>query len=109
VKCLYAAADLIEAQLFKDMLKESGIVTEIFNQNARAGTGEIPFTHAYPELWLRNESDESRARELLREFENRPMPTGVTICSQCREENPANFASCWQCGKMLGLGSPDLI
>ena len=101
MKRFYAAADLIEAQLLHDILKESGIATEIFNQNARAGTGEIPFTHAYPELWLLNEYDAIRARALIDEYEHTPTPTGIRICNQCHEENPRNFASCWQCGELL--------
>jgi Putative prokaryotic signal transducing protein len=101
VKRLYSAADLIEAQLLKDLLKESGIATEIFNQNARSGTGEIPFTHAYPELWLRDELDHDRARVLIDEYEQMEIPGGVIFCRACQEENPGNFASCWQCGKLL--------
>ena len=101
MKRFYAAADLIEAQLLKDLLKESGIVTEIFNQNARGGIGEIPITHAYPELWLLDEHDEARARELIDQYENTEVPNGVTLCNHCLEENPRNFASCWQCGELL--------
>ena len=101
VKRLYTAADLIEAQLLKDLLREVGIVTEIFNQNARSGTGEIPFTHAYPELWLKNETDQARARQIIDEYENTEIPTGVIFCRSCNEENPRNFASCWQCGKLM--------
>ena len=102
MKRFYAAADLIEAQLLHDVLKESGIATEIFNQNARAGTGEIPFTHAYPELWLLHEQDQTRARALIDEYEHTPTPSGIRICGQCQEENPRNFASCWHCGELLG-------
>ena len=101
MKRFYAAADLIEAQLLKDLLKEEGIPTEIFNQNAHAGMGEIPFTHAYPELWLLREHDERRARALVDAYENRPMPSGTSVCGKCNEENPRNFASCWQCGGLL--------
>ena len=101
LKRLYAAADLIEAQLLKDLLHEAGIVTEIFNQNARSGTGEIPFTHAYPELWLRNEYDHERARQIIDEYENTDISAGVIFCGNCQEENPRNFASCWHCGKLL--------
>ena len=101
VKRFYAAGDLIEAQLLKDMLTQSGIVTEIFNQNARGGTGEIPFTHAYPELWLLNENDEVRARNLVDEYEHLEVPSGISLCGNCGEESPQNFASCWQCGGLL--------
>lgn len=101
MKRFYSTGDLIEAQLLKDLLKEAGIPTEIFNQNARGGMGEIPFTHAYPELWLLQEHDEGRAREIINEYENSPMPSGVTVCGKCHEENPRNFASCWQCSGLL--------
>ena len=101
LKRFYAAADLIEAQLLKDMLKETGIATEIFNQNARGGTGEIPFTHAYPELWLLDENDEPQARDLVAQYERAEVPSGVSVCGNCHEENPRNFASCWQCGRLL--------
>lgn len=101
VKRFYAAADLIEAQLLKDLLKQAGIVTEIFNQNARGGMGEIPFTHAYPELWLLNENDQSRARNLIDEYQHSEVPSGVARCGHCGEESPQNFASCWQCGGLI--------
>jgi len=101
VKRLYAAADLIEAQLLKDLLREAGIVTDIFNQNARSGTGEIPFTHAYPELWLKNDYDHQRARQIIDDYENTEIPSGVIFCRSCQEENPRNFASCWQCGRLI--------
>ena len=101
MKRLYAAADLVGAQLLKDLLQESGIRAEIFNQNAQAGSGEIPFTHAYPELWLLDENDEPRARKVVMEFDTQTLPVGVVYCAQCREDNPSNFASCWQCGRML--------
>ena len=101
MKSIYAAADLIEAQLLKDMLKESAIATEIFNQNARGGTGEIPFTHAYPELWLLDENDENRARDLIREYENSPTPSGVTFAANAKKKTRVtsrvvgNAEACW--------------
>ncbi len=102
MKRLYAAADLIAAQLLKDWLQETGVRTAIFNQNAQSGSGEIPFTHAYPEIWLMDVADEERARELVRQFDARTMPLGAINCPHCREDNPSNFASCWQCGNWMG-------
>lgn len=102
MKRLYAAADLIAAQLLKDLLLESGVKTEIFNQNAQGGMGEIPFTHAYPEVWLIDPADEAQARVLVRQFDARTTPLGTINCPHCREDNPSNFASCWQCGKLMG-------
>ena len=101
VKKIYAAANLVEAQLLKDLLQQAGIVTHLFNQNAQSGLGEIPFTHAYPEIWLVDERDEPRAARVLKEYEQVPLDKDTVYCSKCRERNPDNFALCWNCGSAL--------
>jgi hypothetical protein len=71
------------------------------NENAQGGMGEIPFTHAWPEVWVVEARDVPRARELILEFE-RPAPRGSPIrCPHCTESNPGNFQLCWNCGATL--------
>ena len=101
MKRVYVAGDIVAAQLLKDILVENGLRAEIFNQNAQSGSGEIPFTHAYPEVWLMDESQQSQAQKIVTEFDRQPVPVGIVYCAHCREENPSNFASCWQCGARL--------
>jgi hypothetical protein len=101
VKRLYCAADLIEAHLLRHLLGEVGIEVKVLNENAQSGMGEIPFTHAYPEIWLLNDRDEPRARRVLEDHEHSRATNDVRPCLACGESNPANFALCWQCGAAL--------
>ncbi|KPK11229.1 MAG: hypothetical protein AMJ68_06420 [Acidithiobacillales bacterium SG8_45] len=101
MKRLYTAADLTEAYLVRDMLADAGIRSRILNEHAQGGIGEIPFTHAYPELWIERENDLERARKLVKEFEARVNSEVYVDCPRCGEENPENFETCWHCGLPL--------
>ncbi len=102
MKRIYTAANLQDAHILAHILREAGIGCHIFNENLQGGVGEIPFTHAYPEIWLAEAGDTERAREIIREFE-RPVPARAPrSCPHCGEENPGHFLSCWQCGHDLG-------
>ncbi|MCG6976101.1 MAG: DUF2007 domain-containing protein [Acidiferrobacterales bacterium] len=101
MKRLYTAADLTEAYLMRDMLADAGIRSRILNEHAQGGTGEIPFTQAYPELWIEREQDLERARKLVTEFEARTNSDVYVDCPRCGEENPDNFETCWHCGLPL--------
>ncbi|GMR03797.1 MAG: DUF2007 domain-containing protein [Gammaproteobacteria bacterium] len=94
---LYSAANLQEAYLILHLLEHAGIEARIFNEHAQGGLGEIPFTHTYPEVWLINESDQARARELLEEYQNADEATEAVRCPACGEQNPGVFEICWRC------------
>ena len=64
--------------------------------------GEIPFTHAYPELWVDDARDAARARSVIEEFERTPSGEATRRCAQCGEDNPSRFELCWQCGTAIG-------
>ncbi len=101
MKKIYSAANLIEAQIMLDLLGHSGIRARLFNENAQGGLGEIPFTHAYPEVWVINDSDFERGRAVAKNYDNAPVEVGILICRGCGEENPRNFKLCWHCGAGL--------
>lgn len=98
---IYSAASLPDAHLVRGLLGQAGIEARVFNENAQGGMGEIPFTHAYPEVWVVEESDEVRARELVRQFERPAVNLPPVRCPQCAETNPGNFQLCWNCGTAL--------
>ena len=103
VRKLYTAANLPEAYMVVDQLRAAGIEARVFNENAQGGLGELPFTHAYPEVWVMKEGDWKRAREVVVAYE-RGCETdagAVVRCPDCGEENPANFQLCWNCEKSL--------
>ncbi len=101
MKRIYTAANLQDAHLLAHMLRAAGLVCHVFNENLQGGVGEIPFTHAYPEIWLDDESQLMRARWVIEAFE-RPQPAAAARdCPHCGEENPGHFLSCWHCGRDL--------
>ncbi|MFA6902198.1 MAG: DUF2007 domain-containing protein [Gallionellaceae bacterium] len=103
MKKVYSAANLMEAQLVLDLLGHAGVEARLRNENAQGGLGEIPFTHAYPEVWVVNDRDVERAQTVTRNYDNSPVEAGVVICRACGEENPRNFQLCWHCGAGLEL------
>jgi hypothetical protein len=98
VKRIYSAATLPDAHLVLGLLAQAGIEAKVFNENAQGGMGEIPFTHAWPEVWIVDDRDATRARDLVRQFERPQAPPGARRCAACGEENPGNFQVCWHCG-----------
>ncbi len=98
---LYSAANLPEAWLIRDLLAEIGVRTQILNEHAQGGVGEIPFTQTWPEIWVERKNDMERARRVITEYESRSVPTGYIDCPYCGEQNPENFEICWHCSVPL--------
>ncbi len=97
---LYTAADLPEAHLVVQLLGRAGIAAQVFNEHAQGGLGEIPFTHAWPEVWVIEDADHQRAQRVLDAWRHAPaMPP--RRCRDCGEENPGTFETCWHCGAPL--------
>ena len=95
----------MDAYLLQSLLIEAGIENKILNEFAQGGTGEIPFTQAYPEIWLINEEDApniiEKAKKIITRFEQRPHDVGTKVCKNCDEPNPDTFEICWRCGTPL--------
>ena len=100
MKRVHIAPTLLDAQLAVDILSSLGIVTHIFNANAAGAMGEVPFMQAQPEVWVDDDSQALRAREILERCRNM-KPGQEKSCPNCGELNPGNFLSCWQCGRAL--------
>ena len=98
---IFSAGNILDAYLVQSLLAEAGIETQIFNEFAQGGTGEIPFTQAYPEIWLIKERDADRAKIIIDQFEQRPHEVGTCTCQNCDEPNPDTFEVCWRCGTVL--------
>ena len=98
---LYAAANLQEAYLILHRLEHANIRARIFNEHAHGALGEIPFTHAYPELWVLEHADIVRARAIIDEYQHAAPVTGARDCRFCGESNPAGFELCWRCGAVF--------
>lgn len=101
MKRIYSAASLPEAHLLLHQLRERGIAARVLNENAQGGVGELPFTHAYPEVWIDRETDAAQAREVVQRFERTATNGPAAKCTVCGEHNPATFEICWRCASPL--------
>ena len=58
----------------------------------------MPLQEIWPELWVINDIDYDRARQLLDNAIVDESPHANWTCRQCGEENEGQFAACWNCG-----------
>ncbi len=95
----YTAGSLPDAHLIWHLLRDAGIDAHVFNENAQSAMGEIPFTHAWPEVWLADAADLSRARAIVASVERPSVARLDWACCGCDELNPGHFEVCWSCGR----------
>ncbi len=97
MKILYQAADRVEAQLLKDHLASFHIETLIQGEYLSGGTGELPALQ-FPVLWVLDERDLERGRNLIDDYFQQRTGHSAWRCSRCGEDNEGQFAMCWNCG-----------
>jgi hypothetical protein len=98
---LLVRTDRTQAFLLRDLLAQHGIKAHVFNQNMSSIVGDVPPDVALPQVWLDDDADRDRAAEILRDYRVARNRDGVLFCGACREENPATFELCWNCGAAL--------
>jgi len=98
VQRLCTAANLQEAYLLLHQLAQAGIAARVLNEHAHGALGELPFTHAYPEIWIDDDAALAGGRAVLQAYRARPEVRGTHRCRACGESNPASFDICWRCG-----------
>lgn len=97
MKKVYTANSPVELAHAQNILDGFSIASQKRNE-LFAVRGEIPFIECYPELWVVNDLDESRARQIIAEEMNRE-PSGKTWqCTNCDEVCEDQFSDCWNCG-----------
>jgi hypothetical protein len=98
---LYSAANLPEAHLVRGLLAAAGIEARVLNEYAGGALGELPFAEVAPSVWIEEERDLTRARKVVATYESAESVSGTMRCNTCGEENPCDFAICWQCQRPL--------
>jgi len=96
MKLIYTHPTLILVENAKNLLENALIKTQIRNEFAIGGMGELAPINVWPELWIKNDKDETEARRLLDEMLDEPEGDDW-VCKQCGETNSPAFYSCWQC------------
>ena len=99
MKKLTSNPSLVTIHHFKNLLESEGIPCEIRNAVLNSIFGEIPFQDTWPQLWVMNDLDYDRAKQLVEGDLLDESPAGPWRCSGCGEENEGQFAVCWNCGE----------
>jgi len=91
---------------YQSVLESNGIETFMKNQFGTSGAGELPFIEVIPQLWVLNENDAGRARELIGELHDK-LDTGqmqAWTCPECGTRLEAAFTHCWKCSSARPAG-----
>lgn len=96
---VFICKNIAQAGMLKGLLEGNGIACEIRGEYLSMATGELPFVECYPELWVWEDEDFKRAKEILAEWDSKEVSEhGNWICKECGEENEGQFSLCWRCG-----------
>jgi len=99
IRRIFVSQSLVEVEALKARLEQASIPCFIKNRYSSMLAGDVPFAEVFPELWVINEEDGPRAKELLALWRERPAPgTPDWTCRRCGERHEAQFTSCWKCG-----------
>ena len=98
MKKLTTSTNLVTINHYKNVLESEGIACRIKNEHLGSIVGEIPFLEVWPELWVINDLDFDRAKQLIDEAILEESPQRPWRCKKCGEENEGQFAACWNCG-----------
>ncbi|HSG59265.1 MAG TPA: DUF2007 domain-containing protein [Woeseiaceae bacterium] len=99
MKKLTSSPSLVTINHYKNLLESEGIACRIKNEHLGSIVGEMPFVEVWPELWVINDLDVDRARQLIDEDIAAESPGVTWKCKRCGEENEGQFGACWNCGR----------
>jgi hypothetical protein len=98
MKKLTTADSLIMISHYRNILASEGIPSFIRNEYLGSIIGEMPFQEVWPELWVKNDLDYDRARQLIdSDAIAEESPNAPWTCKHCGTENEGQFAACWSC------------
>ncbi len=99
---VYVAHDPAEAHLVKGLLEANGIAALVHGEAVFGLRGEVPVTtETLPTVWVLEDSEVPRARDLIAEFGQgqraSPSHGRSWTCPKCGEQLEPQFTDCWRC------------
>ena len=100
MKYVFTATTLSpDNEILKSILEKAGIPCMIRNEYLSMGLGELAPSECSPELWILNDEDYPRAKEIVDAWRNATIENlGPWVC-RCGETVEGQFTSCWKCGR----------
>ena len=100
MKLVYTHENLFLVENARNLLAEHGIASELRNEFAGGGMGELAVFDTWPEVWVA-EADYASALRVIAPL-LKPVAGKLWRCDQCGETNEPTFGSCWRCGRESG-------
>jgi hypothetical protein len=89
-----------DQETLKSLLEKAKVPCMIRNEDLSMALGELPFTECSPELWILNDEDYARAKEIVDAWRNAGIDNHAPwICPHCSEAIEGQFTSGWKCGR----------
>ena len=103
MKKLTSADSIVTINHYKNLLESEGIPCEVRNEHLGSILGEMPFPEVWPQIWVINDLDFDRAKQLIDDdIAAVESPSDPWKCRKCGEENEGQFSACWNCGTSIG-------
>jgi hypothetical protein len=99
MKKVYSSDSYFQVGHLRQLLESQHVKCVIKNEYLLGGAGELPPTECWPELWIVEDFQYEKARELVEGFLSAP-PAGTSEwrCVECGERLEGQFTACWRCG-----------
>ena len=88
-----------DQEIVKGLFDDANIPCVIRNDQLAMGPGELAPSDCSPEVWILNDEDYPKAREIVEALRNAKVETpDAWTCPRCGEAIEGQFTSCWNCG-----------
>ncbi|MFT7561806.1 MAG: hypothetical protein ACI93R_003737 [Flavobacteriales bacterium] len=98
MKLIYTHENKILVESTKNHLAQHDINTTLKNEFSSGGIGELSAIDTWPELWLEDSNDYTKAKALLLTL-TAQSEAPQWKCEHCNETNEGSFEVCWNCQK----------
>lgn len=96
---VYASDNIAVIGLVRQILEHHAIGCIVRNEFLLGGAGELPINETWPEIWVTDDRDFDRARDLVDAVTASAEPTDPQWrCDLCGELIEGQFTDCWHCG-----------
>ena len=97
MKLIYTHENNMLLHSAKNILAQANIESVFKNEYSAPNGGNLGISNIFQELWVVNDADYLRAREIIEKEIINPEPTTPWVCTNCKEENAGSFDFCWNC------------
>jgi len=99
MKKVYSSDSFFLVGHLRELLENHHIKCIAKNEFLLGGAGELPPTECWPELWIAEDFQYDKAKELIEAFlTGGAEGAGEWRCPQCAEQLEEQFSACWRCG-----------